>query len=481
MYRLQQIRRILEDLREQIRYLQVCVRDSLDLVSRLRTTPASPDAHGPSSSNSDPAAVSTVERPSQSASSSSGSSTASSMDLLQFSSNGRMMLGSRGYSPIQCRRFAHYLDGRLRRIGLQQHREYPRLHRPSFREARGPIRYVPKITFVVVYFTFPFSIDRRFSFRSNGSMSPVNPVEQIDPQPSTSRDYSMEIDDDTEEEPSLERGLGQTGWRRSRFARLSRRSPLLNRSSSSNCLLHVRQSSLAIQRRKQPSILNRTIHGRSLQSHLRSVVSHLPSTSSVPVAGPSSSSEVPPSTVRADSQSLRPLMERLESHFRLQRQTMGILAQLNEAAGGSGNAADAPVGSGDSSIGPGPSGTGTSSFSDSSASARPWAHNVLHNVRSWRTRREPLERTHSLEFRAGSGGGSPGRFQVPRRVDSALHFGVSSRYRIFRPPDDDDSSDTDTDLAAENTAAHRWRQSSPIRSPRGVEQRMRFVFNILKY
>ncbi|EFX74576.1 hypothetical protein DAPPUDRAFT_251812 [Daphnia pulex] len=49
-HRRQKILRILEDLREQIRYLQVCVRDSLDLVSRLRTNPVTPTGtSGPSS------------------------------------------------------------------------------------------------------------------------------------------------------------------------------------------------------------------------------------------------------------------------------------------------------------------------------------------------------------------------------------------------------------------------------------------------
>lgn len=49
MYRLQQIRRILEDLREQIRYLQVVVRDSLDIMSQLRPSPVTPSAGSSSS------------------------------------------------------------------------------------------------------------------------------------------------------------------------------------------------------------------------------------------------------------------------------------------------------------------------------------------------------------------------------------------------------------------------------------------------
>ena len=50
VYRLQQIRRILEDLREQIRYLQVVVRDSLDIMSQLRPAPTAPSAGSSSSS-----------------------------------------------------------------------------------------------------------------------------------------------------------------------------------------------------------------------------------------------------------------------------------------------------------------------------------------------------------------------------------------------------------------------------------------------
>jgi hypothetical protein len=45
-------------------------------------------------------------------------------------------------------------------------------------------------------------------------------------------------------------------------------------------------------------------------------------------------------------------MERLESHFRLQRQTMGILAQLNEAAvaNGIGTTTDSSTAAGESLI-----------------------------------------------------------------------------------------------------------------------------------
>ena len=96
-------------------------------------------------------------------------------------------------------------------------------------------------------------------------------------------------------------------------------------------------------------------------------------------------------------QSLRPLMERLESHFRLQRQTMGILAQLNEAAAASNNS-DGNAGSNEatSSI---DGAAAAASFSDSSTSARPWATNVLHSIRHWRARRDAFERARSLDSR----------------------------------------------------------------------------------
>lgn len=91
-------------------------------------------------------------------------------------------------------------------------------------------------------------------------------------------------------------------------------------------------------------------------------------------------------------------MERLESHFRLQRQTMGILAQLNEAAVANGSTVEGnnPTPS------PGDNGgTATSSFSDSSVSSRggPWASNVLHSIRHWRARRDAFERARSFESR----------------------------------------------------------------------------------
>lgn len=96
-------------------------------------------------------------------------------------------------------------------------------------------------------------------------------------------------------------------------------------------------------------------------------------------------------------------MERLESHFRLQRQTMGILAQLNEAAVAGGSSAN------DGSNGSSGAATATSSidctgpaaasFSDSGTSNRPWATNVLHSIRHWRARRDAFERARSLDSR----------------------------------------------------------------------------------
>ena len=92
-------------------------------------------------------------------------------------------------------------------------------------------------------------------------------------------------------------------------------------------------------------------------------------------------------------------MERLESHFRMQRQTMGILAQLNDAAAANGMA----TGNG-SSMATGQSlndSVSTASFSDSSVSSRggPWASNVLHSIRHWRARRDAFERARSFESR----------------------------------------------------------------------------------
>ena len=112
------------------------------MVSRRHTTPTSPDRIQGSSRD-----ALELGRPSQSTatastfgSTSNGSNNNNGADL-QFSANSRMVLGSRGYSPIQCRRFAHYLVGRLRRIGLQHQRDHPRLHRSLMREAgRGPMR-----------------------------------------------------------------------------------------------------------------------------------------------------------------------------------------------------------------------------------------------------------------------------------------------------------------------------------------------------
>lgn len=100
-------------------------------------------------------------------------------------------------------------------------------------------------------------------------------------------------------------------------------------------------------------------------------------------------------------------MERLESHFRLQRQTMGILAQLNEAAVANGigsnvegnNPTPAAGAPGENSVDGG--GVPTASFSDSGVSSRggPWASNVLHSIRHFRARRDAFERARSFESR----------------------------------------------------------------------------------
>ena len=96
-----------------------------------------------------------------------------------------------------------------------------------------------------------------------------------------------------------------------------------------------------------------------------------------------------------------------------------------------------------------------------------------------------------------------------------MNFGPPIRFRSnYRPSEDEDSSDNETgastianslaghsairrnrlpmsrtdDLAAvsgvvasSSVPANRWRQSNPIRSPRGVEQRMRFVFCLVVF
>ena len=228
-------------------------------------------------------------------------------------------------------------------------------------------------------------------------------------------------------EPNIDRiGLSSSlaRWRRSRFPRLSQRSPSLNRGNS---LLHMRNSSLTIQRRKS-SVFNRVFHVRSFQNQLRSAAAagfSIPSTTANTSATTNANLPSQESGQRSNDQSLRPLMERLESHFRLQRQTMGILAQLNEATTTSAAGL-------------------TSSFSDSSVSSRPWASDaVQYGIRDWRSRGESMERTHSLESTSRTTSNDD-RFQMPRRVDSSLDFGGQSRYRSFPPLVDDDSSDTDT-------------------------------------
>ncbi|XP_046644588.1 uncharacterized protein LOC124329547 [Daphnia pulicaria] len=195
---------------------------------------------------------------------------------------------------------------------------------------------------------------------------------------------------------SLDRGSSHSvGWRRSRFSRMTRRNNS-HISPRSNSLLHARH--LGIQRRK-PSLLNRIFHGRTLQNQMRSLSTHhLTSESSAPVNLETGQ--------RSGDQSLHLLMERLESHFGLQRQTMGILAQLNEAAvaNGIGTTTDSFTAAGESLINGG--GASTASFSDSSVSSRggPWASNVLHSIRHWRARRDAFERARSFESRLSSGG-----------------------------------------------------------------------------
>ena len=230
-------------------------------------------------------------------------------------------------------------------------------------------------------------------------------------------------------------------------------------------------------------------------------------------------------------------MERLESQFRLQRQTMGILAQLNDTTGDTNTGSsgiEAATGGNDVSSGP----SGSTSFNDLSL-PRPWnSSSSPHMLRHWRLpRRESLERTSSLDSRflilkfcpfftqncnsfvfrstdsvgMGIGSGpSTSRFQVPRRAESSnlSSYGARVFRPNIRPSEDDDSSDNESgsstlpsssfagysalrrnrlpmsrtdDLAAasgmaaasSSVPANRWRQSSPISSPRGVEQRMR--------
>lgn len=124
VYRLQQIRRILEDLREQIRYLQDCVRDSLDLVTRLRTSPNSPPA-GPSgansaSNNNNDSTSNEHERPSPSTS---GNQVPVAQSDAAEASERSATTRLRAFSPVQYRRFTRFLMGRLHRIGNVQDRE----------------------------------------------------------------------------------------------------------------------------------------------------------------------------------------------------------------------------------------------------------------------------------------------------------------------------------------------------------------------
>lgn len=118
------------------------------------------------------------------------------------------------------------------------------------------------------------------------------------------------------------------------------------------------------------------------------------------------------STATGSDQSLRSLIDRLESHFRLQRQTMGVLAQLS------------PPGS-----------------------------DGVANARDLQPRSPGRRVTASTSAAAAAAGGSFGvaraatsgiRFQTPRRVDVDFSAGGQSRYRSFAALADEDSSDTDT-------------------------------------
>ena len=213
--------------------------------------------------------------------------------------------------------------------------------------------------------------------------------------------------------------------------------------------------SLMIQRRKAP-IFNRIFHARSFQQHLRSVAVSLPTPAPPPAGQDSPTSAVPasnhqPTELRDcdNDQSLRPLMDRLESHFRLQRQTMGVLAQLNDTDA---DASTTTTSTASGSVGNVDYPTSAShDHSGSNLTSYPWASNVIRNMRDWRSRREStaLERTRSLESAGRLAGphASSGRFQMPRRVDTSIDLGVQTGYRTFPPLIDDDSSDTDNGKA----------------------------------
>ena len=95
-----------------------------------------------------------------------------------------------------------------------------------------------------------------------------------EPQPQTSRG---ETGDDLSMEPITERGLrcysgsALARWRRTRLFRFSHRAA--TGPCRSNSLLHMRNNSLIIQRRKSP-IFSRIFRGRLLQNQLRSATNY---------------------------------------------------------------------------------------------------------------------------------------------------------------------------------------------------------------
>ncbi|EFX62263.1 hypothetical protein DAPPUDRAFT_337190, partial [Daphnia pulex] len=60
-------------------------------------------------------------------------------------------------------------------------------------------------------------------------------------------------------------------------------------------------------------------------------------------------------------------------------------------------------------------------------------------------------------------------------VDSNQNIEIPSRYRSFRLLEDEDNSVTDTDRVRRNGSESLERQASIIRSPWGVEQRLRLT------
>lgn len=118
-------------------------RDSLDLMSQLRTSapPPAPSASSSGSLTNSGGVFGAVPRLVDTASQSDSTSASGESSNQQRS----YQEGPRPYTPLQCRRFAHYLAGRIRRIGMQHQRDQhqPRLrrYRPTLHEGRNLIRY----------------------------------------------------------------------------------------------------------------------------------------------------------------------------------------------------------------------------------------------------------------------------------------------------------------------------------------------------